>query len=41
MVGDLRELPWLAHGRRVCNETFFWPPTVPLCSVLAGAARVR
>jgi hypothetical protein len=25
---------------RECDETFFWPPTNPLCSVLAGAARV-
>ena len=26
---------------RVCGETFYWPQTNPLCSVLAGAAQLR
>lgn len=25
----------------VCNETFYWPPTDPTCSVLTSAATVR
>lgn len=26
---------------RICESTFYWPPTDPTCSVLVGAARVR
>lgn len=26
---------------RECDETFYWPPVNPACSVLQGAARVR
>ncbi|MCW2689882.1 MAG: hypothetical protein JWR37_4772, partial [Mycobacterium sp.] len=26
---------------RICDATFYWPPTDPTCSVLSGAAAVR
>ena len=38
MFATVRHLGWTC---RVCDATFFWPPTDPTCSLLSGAARVR
>ena len=38
---DLYSPALLAQPTDVYDATFYWPPTDPSCSVLAGAAAVR